>query len=57
LIESYFEENDGYFYINSQYDRIKAFCDKHPSDKKRLQLIMENIVENEGTFVPAKLKI
>ena len=57
LIESYFEENDGYFYINSQYDRIKAFCDKHPSDKKRLQLIMENIVENGGTFVPAKLKI
>jgi phosphoribosylformylglycinamidine (FGAM) synthase-like enzyme len=57
LIESYFEENDGYFYINSQYDRIKAFCDKHPSDKKRLQLIMENIVENEGTFVPAKLKV
>jgi hypothetical protein len=57
LIESYFEENDGYFYINSQYDRIKAFCDKHPSDKKRLQLIMENIVENEGTFVPEKLKI
>jgi Zn-dependent protease with chaperone function len=57
LIEIYFEANDGYFRDYDEDGRIKAFCDKHPSDKKRLQLIMENIVENEGTFVPEKLKI
>ena len=57
LIEVYFEGNDGYFYENREYDTVKAFYIKYPSDKKRLQLIMENIVENEGTFVPKKLKI
>lgn len=57
LIEVYFEGNDGYFYENREYDTVKAFYIKYPSDKKRLQLIMENIVENEGTFVPEKLKI
>jgi hypothetical protein len=57
LIEVYFEGNDGYFYKNREYDTVKAFYIKYPSDKKRLQLIMENIVENEGTFVPAKLKV
>ena len=57
LIEVYFEGNDGYFYENREYDTVKAFYIKYPSDKKRLQLIMENIVENEGTFVPKKLKV
>jgi len=57
LIESYFEANDGYFRDYDEDDRIEAFYNKYPSEKKRLQLIMENIVENEGTFVPAKLKI
>lgn len=57
LIETYFEANGGYFRDYDEDDRIEAFYNKHPSDKKRLQLIMENIVENEGTFVPAKLKI
>ena len=57
LIETYFEANGGYFRDYDEDNRIEAFYNKHPSDKKRLQLIMENIVENEGTFVPAKLKI
>lgn len=57
LIETYFEANGGYFRDYDEDDRIEAFYNKHPSDKKRLQLIMENIVENEGTFVPEKLKI
>ena len=57
LIESYFEANDGFFQDSDEDDRIEAFCDKYTSDKKRLQLIMENIVENNGTFVPEKLKI
>ena len=57
LIEAYFEANGGYFRDYDEDDRIEAFYNKHPSDKKRLQLIMENIVENEGTFVPTKLKI
>ena len=57
LIESYFEANDGYFRDYDEDDRIEAFYNKYPSEKKRLQLIMENIVENEGTFVPKKLKV
>lgn len=57
LIETYFEANGGYFRDYDEDNRIEAFYNKHPSDKKRLQLIMENIVENEGTFVPKKLKI
>jgi hypothetical protein len=57
LIEVYFEGNDGYFYENREYDTVKAFYIKYPSDKKRLQLIMENIVENDGIFVPKKLKV
>lgn len=57
LIETYFEANGGYFRDYDEDNRIEAFYNKHPSDKKRLQLIMENIVENEGTFVPAKLKV
>jgi hypothetical protein len=57
LIESYFEKNDGYFYSPLEDDRINAFHVKYSSDKKRLKLIMENIVENNGTFVPEKLKI
>lgn len=57
LIEVYFEGNDGYFYENREYDTVKAFYTKYPSDKKRLQLIMENIVENGGAFVPKKLKV
>ena len=57
LIESYFEANSGFFRDYDEDDRIEVFYNKYPSDKKRLQLIMENIVENEGTFVPAKLKI
>ena len=57
LIEIYFEANDGYFRDYDEDGRIEAFYNKHSSDKKRLKLIMENIVENKGTFVPAKLKI
>jgi hypothetical protein len=57
LIESYFEANDGYFRDYDEDGRIEAFYNKNSSDKKRLQLIMENIVENNGTFVPEKLKI
>ena len=57
LIETYFEANGGYFRDYDEDGRIEAFYNKHSSDKKRLQLIMENIVENEGTFVPEKLKV
>jgi hypothetical protein len=57
LIESYFEANGGFFQNGDEDERIEAFYNKHPSDKKRLQLIMENIVENNGTFVPEKLEI
>ena len=58
LIEAYFEGNDGFFLNYDEDDRIEAFYNKNASyDKKRLKLIMENIVENKGTFVPEKLKV
>jgi len=57
LIEMYFEANGGFFREDDEDDRIGVFYNKNSSDKKRLQLIMENIVENGGTFVPAKLKV
>ena len=56
LIENYFEGNAGFFRDDDGNNHIEAFYNKHSSDKKRLKLIMENIVENEGTFVPKKLK-
>ena len=57
LIEMYFEANGGYFREDDEDDRIGVFYNKNSSDKKRLQLIMENIVENGGAFVPKKLKV
>ena len=57
LIEMYFEANGGFFREDDEDNRIGVFYNKNSSDKKRLQLIMENIVENNGTFVPEKLKV
>lgn len=61
LIETYFEGNNGWF-LNcdndeKRVDHIDKFNEKYPKDMDRLKNIMKNIVENNGTFVPKKLKV
>ena len=67
LIEIYFERNQGYFtncnvefdsrFLKSiDFDHVRSFGEKYGGDdNKRLKAIMENIVANNGTFVPNKL--
>lgn len=65
LIEVYFERGDGWFgedgfsgdYIGEDSRHVKDFNDAYPDDDERLVEIMKNIVANDGTFVPSKLKI
>lgn len=65
LIESYFENGEGWFgehgvvgtRVAASKSHIEAFTDKYPHDDDRLIKIMENIVANNGTFVPSKLKV
>lgn len=66
LIEIYFESECGHFansaftderfYNSINFDHVNKFFD-YRNDKLRLKMIMENIIENNGTFVPKKLKI
>jgi hypothetical protein len=55
LIEVYFETGDGWFGEDSRH--VAYFNDAYPDDEDRLVEIMKNIVANDGTFVPSKLKI
>jgi hypothetical protein len=65
LIEVYFEKGDGWFgedgytgnYIGEDSRHVEYFNDAYPDDEDRLVEIMKNIVANDGTFVPSKLKI
>jgi len=70
LIEIYFEDGNGYFSIDNEtvdtgshfyksidFDHVNSFNDKYQYDDDRLKAIMKNIVENNGTFVPEKLKV
>ena len=57
LIEQYFEEGGGYFYRDDDCDLLDSFVDAYPDGQDRLKAIMENIVENKGTFKPKKLKL
>jgi len=65
LIEVYFEKGDGWFgedgytgnYIGEDSRHVEYFNDAYPDDDERLVEIMKNIVANDGTFVPSKLKI
>jgi hypothetical protein len=70
LIEIYFENGEGYFSIDNEtvdtgsrfyksidFDHVNSFNDKYQNDDDRLKAIMKNIVENNGTFVPEKLKV
>jgi len=65
LVETYFEVGDGWFgekgYTGEsngedQY-HVEAFYDKYPDEGDRLKEIMKNIIANDGTFVPSKLKV
>ncbi len=53
LIESYFEGADGAF-LDDKRNAINFYYEN--CEEERLKLVMENIIENEGTFVPSKLK-
>ena len=70
LIEIYFENHAGYFssyegtididssfYKSIDLDHVNAFYESYCDDKRRLTAIMQNIVDNNGTFVPKKLKV
>lgn len=57
LIEQYFEEGAGYFYRDDDCDLLDSFVDTYPDEQDRLKAIMENIIENKGTFKPEKLKL
>lgn len=60
MIEKYFEGGGGYFSYNNDSNKfcnhVTRFYEKY-TETQRLKLIMENIVANNGTFVPKKLKI
>ena len=59
LIEIYFENGSGYFsdVPGVDPDHVEAFLDTYPEEKDRLKEIMKNIIANNGTFVPSKLKV
>ena len=65
LIEVYFETGDGWFgeegytgvHIGEDSRHVNYFNDAYPDDDERLVEIMKNIVANDGTFVPSKLKV
>jgi len=65
LIEQAFEGGDGYFgdgcYTHDAYNddgrNYYTYADKYPKDNDLMIAIMDNIVKNNGTFVPEKFKI
>ena len=65
LIEIYFESGDGYFGadgvtgqdIGTDRCHVVGFSEKYPDADDRLREIMKNIIDNDGRFVPSKLKI
>lgn len=65
FIEIYFENGGGWFgdygftgrSIGEDQNHVEAFYEKYPNHDDRLKEIMKNIVANNGTFVPSKLKV
>ena len=53
LIETYFEGGEGYFRGGN---KTQTFLESY-NDDERLEMIMQNIIDNDGTFVPKKLNI
>ena len=64
LIEEAFEGGFGYFgdgcYTYNRFEdnnrQYYTYADKYPEDDDRMIAIMNNIVKNNGTFVPVKFK-
>ena len=56
LIESYFEGGVGYFKGYS-YEKLLVTFFESFNDDERLKMIMQNIIDNNGTFKPNKLDI
>jgi hypothetical protein len=54
LIESYFEGSQGYF--KGDNEKTLVFLESY-NDDERLEMIMQNIIDNDGTFKPNKLDI
>lgn len=54
LIETYFEGSEGYF--KGDDEKTVIFLANYDDDE-RLEMIMQNIIDNNGTFKPNKLKI
>ena len=54
LIESYFEGGEGYF--RGGNEKTQTFLESY-NDDERLKIIMQNIIDNNGTFKPSKLDI
>ena len=54
LIETYFEGGEGYF--KGDDEKTQTFLESY-NDDERLKMIMQNIIDNNGTFVPKKLNI
>jgi hypothetical protein len=54
LIESYFEGSQGYF--KGDNEKTLVFLESY-NDDERLEMIMQNIIDNDGTFKPKKLNI
>ncbi len=54
LIESYFEGSQGYF--KGDNEKTLVFLESY-NDDERLEMIMQNIIDNDGTFKPSKLDI
>jgi hypothetical protein len=54
LIETYFEGSQGYF--KGDNEKTLVFLESYDDDE-RLEMIMQNIIDNNGTFKPKKLDI
>jgi len=56
LIESAYEGYEGTHEVSTSKEKVicKAFYFKYPSNKNRMIAIMENIIDNNGTFNPKK---
>ena len=54
LIETYFEGSEGYF--KGDDEETVTFFENYDDDE-RLEMIMQNIIDNNGTFKPKKLNI
>jgi hypothetical protein len=54
LIENYFEGRSVHW-VNYNSDLYIYWARRHPSSSERMTLILQNIIDNDGTFVPEKL--